>query len=430
MRFFKKLIPLALMLSFAGTAFCQSKKSDIPKPPFSWDRVPVYQMFGDSKRLLNEEEVKQIGDTTSFLCIEKIHGRRTLGGAELGAAHEFKRFKKDSPKTSCLFYFNSAYAYPFTSATEKFAHGKVSPEYLPFLLKDLNKDTLANRGNIYYFDVLNPDLRKWWSKQVGDYVRETGADGLFVDQMHGFIFLRPREDRPLVKPAQAEMMRMAKNAIGPDKILLLNNGAHIPELFEIGDAFMFEHYAAKFLTKEAILADWQLMEKISTAGKSSVWRIGVEVEHEEEDKKIRQQKYMQLAREHIDYYLAAFLIGAQEHSYFQYGWGWKLTTGPLLHHPEFDLPLGKPLDARVRTSPKGWVFTRRFKHADVQVDLEKKPAVFIGNRVSPNPIYKKIPDGEDFKQSQHRGCKLIFLESFISALQRLHRRLRHYVSLQ
>ena len=137
MRFFKKLFPLALMLSFAGTAFCQSKKSDIPKPPFSWDRVPVYQMFGDSKRLLNEEEVKQIGDTTSFLCIEKIHGRRTLGGAELGAAHEFKRFKKDSPKTSCLFYFNSAYAYPFTSATEKFAHGKVSPEYLPFLLLSL-----------------------------------------------------------------------------------------------------------------------------------------------------------------------------------------------------------------------------------------------------------------------------------------------------
>ena len=371
MKLATNLLLLALM-ACANTAFCQSKKPAIPKPPFSWDHVPTYEMFGDSSRLLQEHEVKKIGATTSFLCIEKNHGHKTIGSAELGAAHEFKRFKKNKPNTTCLFYFNSAYAYSFTTATEKFKFKKTTSQEHPFLLKDLGKDTLARRGSVHYFDVLNPDLRKWWAKQVGDYVRETGADGLFVDQMHGFKFLRPKSDRPQVAPAQAEMMRMAKEAIGPNKILLLNNGAHTPELFEIGDAFMFEHYTEKLLTKEAILNDWKLMEKVSAAGKSSIWRIGLEVEHEQKDKKTNDAKYAQLARKHINYYLAAFLIGAQEHSYFQYGWGWKLATGPLLHHPEFERPLGNPLSTRVRESPTGWIFTRRFEHANVQVDLANK----------------------------------------------------------
>ena len=362
---------LTLSLSLTGFSLGEDKK-ETPRPPFSWERVPVYQMFGDGQRLLKGEEVEQIGATSRFLCIEKNHGVKPLGASERGAAHEFKRFKKRSPNTTCLFYFNSAYAYPFTSGTKKFSFGKVTDEYLPFLLKEPDQQTLRNRGRVYLFDVLNPDFREWWASQAGEYVKETGADGLFVDQMHGFKFYRLRPEQLKVDGAQAEMMRMAKKSIGSDKILLLNNGAHIPALFEIGDAFMFEHYGLKLLTKEAILKDWLLMEKISDAGKTSVWRIGVEVEHEEEDKTLRVKKYPELARKHIEYYLAAFLIGAQEYSYFQYGWGWRLDTGPLLHHPEFERPLGAPLGPRVRLSPDGWIFTRQFEHASVRVDLSKK----------------------------------------------------------
>lgn len=61
--------------------------------------------------------------------------------------------------------------------------------------------------------------------------------------------------------AKAQMMRMTKEKIGKSKILLLNNGAHIPELFEIGDTFMFEQYSPKLLIKEAILRNWELLKK-------------------------------------------------------------------------------------------------------------------------------------------------------------------------
>ena len=46
-------------------------------PEFSWQTVPVYQMFGD-KELLADAAVKEIASTSNFICIEKAHGITTL----------------------------------------------------------------------------------------------------------------------------------------------------------------------------------------------------------------------------------------------------------------------------------------------------------------------------------------------------------------
>jgi hypothetical protein len=345
-------------------------------PAFTWDKVPVYQMFADNQRLLTEAEVAEISSTSGFICIEKQHGLNTLGGAELGTKHEIPRFKALNPNTKCLFYFNSAYAYPFTSYTKDFSYGKVSGKHEQFLLKDPETSELAHRGNTYYFDVLDPEFRSWWAETVGKGVTDSGADGLFVDQMHGFSWLRPTKITEVEK-AQAEMMRMAKQAIGSDKILLLNNGAHIPELFEIGDAFMFEHYSPTLLTKEAILNDWELMGKISHAGKIAVWRIGVEQENPDiattdGNPQSRDAAYEALSKERVGFYLAAFLIGAQPNCYFQYGWGWELRTGPLADYPEFKKPLGKPLGDFTRPEPGGRIFKREFEHASVWLNLDTR----------------------------------------------------------
>ncbi len=345
-------------------------------PPFSWDRVPVYQMFMDYGRLLTDPEVKQIAETSDFICIEKAHGVKAAGGVELATKHEVPRFKSLNPDSKCLFYFNSAFAYPFASHSKVFRFGKVDEPYLSFLIKDPKTGELARRGNTYYFDVLNPDFRTWWAETVGACVRVSGTDGLFVDQMHGFVWLRPGKKLEVAQ-AQAEMMRMAKSAIGRDKILLLNNADHIPELFEIGDAFMFEHYGANLLTKEAIVKDWQAMKRISKAGKIAVWRIGVEVEERESagvDKKRRlsDAAYEVLAKERVSFYLAAFLIGAQPCAYFQYGWGWTLQDGALVDYPEFTKRLGTPRGEYTRPDPNGWVFQREFEHASVRVDLEAR----------------------------------------------------------
>jgi len=61
-------------------------------PKFSWDTTPMYFMFGDTHRLLSPQEVDSIAARTDFLCIEKSHGRKPLGAAELGAKHEVAAF--------------------------------------------------------------------------------------------------------------------------------------------------------------------------------------------------------------------------------------------------------------------------------------------------------------------------------------------------
>ena len=337
------------------------------RPPCSWDTVPIYQMFGDGKRLLTDAELSIVAASSDFICLEKTHGLKKMRCTKLAAKREIERFKKIDPKMFCLFYFNSAYAFPFSKDTGVFGAEVVEEPFRSFLLSDPKTGEPKRRGIVRMFDVLNPEFRTWWAATVGKGVRATGADGVFVDQMHGNVFSRRKQQKE-VDAAQAEMMRMAKKAIGPEKILLLN-GADSPELFEIGDAFMFEHpNAARFLTKEAIVADWDLMKKFSAAGKISVWRIGVNKEPKEA-KLVSEADLEKFSRERLSYYLAAFLIGAQPYSYFQYGWGWTLQDGALVEYPEFSKPLGAPKAEATRPDPAAWIFTREFEKASVRVDL-------------------------------------------------------------
>jgi hypothetical protein len=82
----------------------------------------------------------------------------------------------------------------------------------------------------------------------------------------------------------------------------------------------------------------------------------------------------QLSKERLEYYHACYLIGAQPYAYFQYGWGWRLSTGSLVDYPELNKPLGQPKGAYKRLTTDGWQFTREFEHASVWVDTEKGKA--------------------------------------------------------
>ncbi len=344
-------------------------------PPFSWERVPLYQQCDAADHLFTDAEVAKIASESDFICIEKTHGIKVLGAADLGTKHEIPRFKALNPHLKCLFYFNSAYAYPFTTYSQMFRYEAVNGSYKSFLLSDPKTGELYHRGDVYFFDVLNPSF-----EMVGRYGGQVCAGnqcGRPVCGPDARLCPPPSGKAKEVAQAQAELMRMAKEAIGPDKMLLLNNGAHIPALFEVGDAFMFEHYDPKLLTKEAIVKDWGLLKKISQAGKISVWRIGMEIEHPDIAQANRNTEsanaaYEALAKKELPFHLAVFLIGAQPNSYLQYGWGWVLKSGPLAEYPEFKNKLGKPLGDYTRANPDGWIFQRKFEHASVWVDLNQR----------------------------------------------------------
>jgi len=347
-------------------------------PEFSWDVTPLYYMFGDGNRVLEPEEVSFIAKRTDFICIEKSHGYKELGAAELGAKHEAAAFKKIKPDIKVLFYFNSAWAWPFTSYSKNFTIENIEahPELKKFLLIDPETGELNRRGTTLSFDVLNPEFREWWVNTVAKGVEESGCDGAFIDQMHGFVWLRP-DKKDEVEKAMGLMMGALKEKIGPEKILLGNN-AHNDQakyVFPVVDAIMFEHYNADLINKENLLKDWDNMLRIAKAGKISIFRIGVEVEPESNTDNRDQNKDQQmekLSKERVEFYLSCYLIGAQPYSYFQYGWGWTRASGSLVDYPEFSKPLGAPKGAYKRESADKWVFTREFEHASVWVDTEKR----------------------------------------------------------
>lgn len=178
----------------------------------------MYYMFGDTQRVLKPEGVKHIASRTDFICIEKSHRFKELGPAELGAKHDAKAFKKIKPDMKVLFYFNSAYAWPFTSYNKNFTRENIdkNPELKKFLLVDPETGELAHRDNVFFFDVLNPELRKWWVETVAKGVETSRCDGAFIDQMHGFAWLRNDRSEEVQK-AMGDMMASLKNKLGPDK---------------------------------------------------------------------------------------------------------------------------------------------------------------------------------------------------------------------
>lgn len=348
-------------------------------PNFSWDVTPQYFMFADGSRLLSASEVATISDKTTFICIEKNHAQKTLKYAEIGAKEEITAFKAINPEIKALYYFNSAYAWPFTSYNENFTRDKIDdyPELKKFLMVNKETGELERRRNTFYFDVLNLDFRAWWVKTVAQGVMDSGADGVFIDQMHGFVWLRKSQKKEVEK-AMGEMMMNLKKAIGSEKILLGNNASYVKDVFPAVDAAMFEHYNSKKISKENLLKEWGYMLANAKAGKMSIFRIGVEAEKEEASQTLikgsRGASLEALSKERLEYYQACFLIGAQPYSYFQYGWGWRLNTGPLVDYPELMKTLGAPKAAYKRVVVNGWEFTREFEHASVWVDTEKKEA--------------------------------------------------------
>jgi hypothetical protein len=347
-------------------------------PHFSWDVTPQYFMFGDGERVLLPEEVKYIAEKTGFLCIEKSHGYKMLGAAELGAKHDAAAFKAAKPGIKVLFYFNSAYAWPFTSYNKNFTLENIEnfPELKKFLIIDPETGELARRGSTLFFDVLNPEFRAWWVKTVAKGVEVSGCDGAFIDQMHGFFWLREDKKEEVLR-AMGDMMASLKEKMGPDKILLGNNADDeiAKYVYPAIDASMFEHYNAQQASKENLLQEWDDMLKIAKAGKISIFRFGVEIEGtrlEKASRKERNDGLEKLSQERLEFYLAAYLIGAQPYSYFQYGWGWRLDSGPLVDYPELLKPLGAPKGPYSRISSDEWEFTREFEHASVWVDTDKR----------------------------------------------------------
>ena len=352
-------------------------------PEFNWDTTPMYYHFGDIDRVLEPEEVEFISERTDFIGMEKSHAFNALGDAVLGTKQEVEAFHEVNPESKVLFYYNSYVAWPFTQFNKDLTPEGIAKnkELTNFLAVDPETGELLEKSNYigfsYYFDAMNPEFREWWVASAVEGVKISGADGIFIDRMNvtessGYL----TDNLAELAKAKGEMMEALKAQMGPDKILIGNNGADTKEVFPHCDGFMFEHYNGTVTNKENLLKEWGDMVRVAKAGKMSIYRFGAKGKGKNDITMGATGTEGIEARSHeqLEYFHACYLIGAQPYSYFQWNWGWNLEDGNLVDYPTLQKPLGSPKGEFKRETPNGWIFTREFEHASVWVNTDTKKA--------------------------------------------------------
>uniref|UniRef100_UPI003971179B Putative secreted protein n=1 Tax=Rhodopirellula TaxID=265488 RepID=UPI003971179B len=362
-------------------------------PAFSWDTVPVYLHFGSPTKMTNEQ-VQTAARLSNFICLEKAHGRTTdREHPERIAAEDAQRIKTANPDAKVLMYWNTLIAWPFTSYNSDFA--ETHPENWTLRDRSTGEPLLkAMHGStpVYQYNLLNPDVRKWWADTIGGAVNEFNFDGVFMDAVS-------QSKRPLwlqkgwgldkadeLDAAAVDMMRQTKAIIGNNRLLIYNgfrsksggpdnNAAAGTEFLPYSDGAQIEHFdQLSSITKEDMVAYWKMAATAAKDNKIVLYKAWPDHDINWLNRKFMSQspaKKEAFAREKITYPLACYLIGAEENSYFCYGWGYGIDDGQLVDYPEYRKPLGAPKSRARRT---GWIFRREFEHANVAVDLENRKA--------------------------------------------------------
>lgn len=377
-----------LLLSFACVHLVAGNSS---YPPFSWEKVPVYVHYG-SRTQLTDEQVELTARLSDFICLEKGHGKSSdPEHPERIAGEDMRRIKAINPDAKVLMYWNTLIAWPFTSYNRDFA--ETHPK--DWTLRDMKtgepllKSKLGSTP-VYQYNLLNPAVQQWWADTISGAVNEFGFDGFFMDavsQSKRQIWLnkgwgKGKEEE--LDEAAINMMKMAKAAM-EDKGLIIFNGFRTKdggsdqgtkggtEFLPYTDGAKIEHFDQfASASKEDILLYWKMAKEASDAGKIVVYKAWPDHDinwlNKEFMSKSPEEKEA-IARDEITYPLACFLIGAYENCWFCYGWGYQVDHGQLIEYPEYSRKLGAPKGDAVR---RGWKFSREFKHAKVEVDLNNR----------------------------------------------------------
>ncbi|MEQ9287948.1 MAG: putative glycoside hydrolase [Cyclobacteriaceae bacterium] len=368
---------LLLVCCYATTAQSTSDRSQY-YPAFSWETVPVAFHFGKKGALMTKEEAQFVASKSNFICLEKAHANEQFEYTEDAIEAEAKQLKKYNPDMKVIFYWNTFLDYSMFRAHNEY---QKHPEWW---LKTKSGDLDLKKGSLKRYDLANAQVRNWWTEVAKMAVVDGSTDGVFMD---AFPQIKATANRQLwgdkkfeeVQQGLRDIIEETRTKLGNNKLLVYNGIRSTPQL-QIGDdhqkstdAVMIEHFGHfNSGTKESMLLDIREMEKAGKSGKIVVfkaWPGFAWIDKEAMKRPLNEKR--KIARENIEFPLAAFLAGAQENCYFIYNWGYRMEMGCLEWYPELDKKLGNPL---ADASQSGWTLTREFEHASVRVNLETKEA--------------------------------------------------------
>ncbi len=354
------------------------------RPTFSWDTVPLYSHFGDREGM-SDTDVEFIASHYDFIVLEKAHGMKKYGNTEEGTLEDVARIKAANPDATVLYYWNLLLDYPLYAASEK----RLDDPTWFIHHKDGGLDRKGSRPDaLRRYDLSNSEWRQWWIAVAAEMLEQGSMDGLFLDALPQ-IALKPAaniekwgaDKYAAIERGIGETLSELENTVGPDKILIYNGIRSVPggwdhggmKYLDYSDGAIIEHFNVLASQEpEQIAQDIERMTRAGKAGKIVILKAfpGF-LWIDKEAMKMSQDEKLKLAQQRITFPLAAFLIAAQEHSYFNYTWGYRAEQGAYAWYPEYDKRLGPPKgDAR----QKGYEYWREFEHASVYINIETRQA--------------------------------------------------------
>ncbi len=316
-----------------------------------------------------------------------------------------------------LFYWNAtkgypAYSYWFREKELELAAG--TPPFVTFtdlapesetFWSDTSKyeivgtpwNSFSNLGTFRHDYKQVPSFRDWWVDRAIEMLKpgvndtfnngvyngitgDDGLDGLFVDAV---LQSTQADMNSLLSDLDSEL---SSNTDLQDKLVIYNGMRHAGSTQTNGDHDNFtdgvyiEHFNQFSSTSAAnIKAD---IDGIASYGGSDIvvaksWP-GIDGNYTKPDFLAKtSSEILTIAQNNLEFNLAAFLMGAQEHSYFIYSWGYVLEEhGVLQNYDLMDMPLGDPIGA-YQENGGPYKLKREFKYADVSVDLEDSSSADI-----------------------------------------------------
>ena len=375
------LLGYVLCLSFLGNLFAQNTNKDSTNnyPVFSWKTVPVAFHFAKRQGgLLTSEEAQFVSSKSNFIVLEKGHGSPDYRYTEEAIREEAIRLKALNSNMKVILYWNSFLDYKMFKAHNTYQ------DHPTWWLRNIEGELDFKKAGLKRYDLSNPDVRNWWTDVVKNNIVNQPIDGIFMDAFiqvtaPNNIKLWGIEKFDKIQQGLKKLIKETRTKIGDDKLIAYNGIRSTPDrnignvYHDYTDIVMIEHFGIlRSTSKESMLRDIQEMEKAGKLGKMVVFKTwpGFAWVNKEFMAKTLKEKQT-ISRNNITFSLAAFLAGAQEHSYIIYNWGYQMSMGSLDWYPEFNNSLGKPLD---EMKIEGWELTRNYEYASVWVNLEKREA--------------------------------------------------------
>jgi hypothetical protein len=350
-------------------------------PRFSWDRIPLY-MHVRKADSYTPSEIKFLA-RFPLITFEKANGHKDHGSVEKGTLVAARAVKKVNPNARILYYRNVIVHYGGYEADKQLK--KIPGAFL----KDSKGGVKLVRGRVRAYDLSDPKLRQWWTDSCSAVTKDPAIDGIFLDGN-----IKALVPGYLAKPIGADkkkkvlagyhlMMKQTREAIGPKKLMIANvirarfKDAGLEYLHYFDGSYLegFFHNVGRAGYEEYVARGIDAMQKAARGGKIIAFTSGLALPKnnskmgiDEAHAKVRSEAQ---ARAALTYPLAVFLIVAEKYSYFRVHEGYSANESDrwMRWFGEYDKPLGPPAGPAVR---KGAIYTRKFQHADVRLDISKR----------------------------------------------------------